>query len=342
MLFYLLPLVFFYAMYAVGLCISRPGLGAALGALPMLTLALLRGQVGVDTPNYVGAVELLRDLGEPIELFEPLFERLLLLLSYLPIPPLAVLAIVSTMTALVLMRSWWRLEPAMALFSGVFAMFFVDMTMNGLRYGLAFALVVASACLLVTGRRTGFWLLVGTASMIQISSGLMGLLLFLLHEFRWRAVIYSGLFGFVVLISFSDYLLLKLLANEVLEKPGALSGLSSLGYIGLVLVIWSTDPQARKGASGKILTLLLISAMSYGLTQISYAGLRVQLLVAFLANLAFACHLRQQGKKMARNTIIALIVTGMLFGGLRLRNIAQSEEGVEAPFVPYKFFWEPN
>lgn len=342
MLFYLLPLVYFYLLYGLGRRAAHPALGATLGALPMLALALLRGQIGVDTPNYVSAVELLRESGEPQELFEPLFERLLLLLSQLPIPSLAVLALVSAMTALLLLRSWWRVEPDMALFSGVFALFFVDMTMNGLRYGLAFSLIVASAIMLLSGRRWAFWILVAAASLIQLTSGLMGLLLFLLHEFRWRSMVYAAVFGLLLLAGFSDYLLLKLLANEVLQKPGALSGLSSLGFIGAVLLVWGLDREARSGAAGKILVLLLLAAASYGVAQISYAGLRLQLLIAFLTSLVFACHLQQHKLQLARRTALALIVVGMLFGGLKLRNIAQSDEMVEAPFVPYKFFWEPN
>ena len=63
---YVLALSYFYAAFELGRRNGRPGWGVAIGALPAIALALLRGQVGVDTPNYVSAVEVLRDVGEPI------------------------------------------------------------------------------------------------------------------------------------------------------------------------------------------------------------------------------------------------------------------------------------
>ena len=340
MLFYLLPLVYFYAMFGLGLRAGRPGLGAALGALPLLGLALLRGQVGVDTPNYISAVEVLRDAGEPLEMFEPLFERLLLLLARLPIDPLAVLALVSLLTAVLLLRSWWLVERDMVLFTGIFAVFFVDMTMNGLRYGLAFALVTLAASLLVRGHRLAFWLVVAAASQTQISSGLIGIVLFLFQDFRWRSFALASLFGVIVIAGFSDYLLLKLVANEVLQKPGALSGLSSLGFIGALLLVWAADGKLREAAVGKIVVLLLLAALTYAVALMSYAGLRLQALVAFLTVLSLACHMYAHRLRPGRRTVVALVAVGIVFGALKLRNLAQSDADAEAPFVPYKFFWE--
>jgi hypothetical protein len=340
MVFYLLPLAYFYLMFGLGYRVGRPSLGVALGSLPLLALALLRGQVGGDTPNYVSAVEVLRDAGEPLEMFEPLFERLLLALAQLPVDPMAVLALVSLLTAVLLLRGWWLVERDMVLFSGIFAVFFIDMTMNGLRYGLAFALIALAASLLVRGHRFFFWVIVAAASMIQISSGLIGIVLFLFQDFRGRSFVLVGLFAAAIAATFSDYLLLKLVANEVLQKPGALSGLSSLGMIGALLLVWGTDRNLRGGAAGKIVVLVLLALIGYGVAQISYAGLRLQALVAFLTALALACHMHTHGLRPGRRTVVALFVVGVLFGALKLRNIAQSDADAEAPFIPYKFFWE--
>lgn len=337
---YALALLYFYSAFELGRRNGRVGWGIAIGASPAIGLALLRGQVGVDTPNYVSAVEVLRDIGEPIELFEPLFEQILLAFSRLPLPPLGVLALVSLTTTLLLLRGWWKVERDMVLFSGVFAFFFFDMTMNGLRYGLAFAIVTVAAAALLRGRFVVFLALVSAASLIQITSVLMGAVLLLCHEFRWRSVLATLLLAALIYLAFGDYLLLKLLANEILQKPGALSGLSTLALSGALLAVWASRPKLRADAHGKIALLALLAVAAYAVAQISYGGLRLLSLVAFLTALVLACHMHKAKLRFDRRTALIVIAIGMLFGALKLRNLAQSDEEAEAPFVPYRFIWD--
>ena len=337
---YALALTYFYTAFELGRRNGRAGWGVAIGALPATALVLLRGYVGVDTPNYVSAVEVLRDFGEPVELFEPLFEQLLLTLSRLPLPPLGVLALVSATTTLLLLRGWWKVERDMVLFTSVFAVYFFDMTMNGLRYGLAFAVVTVAAAALVRGRFVVFLVLVGAASLIQITSVLMGVVLLLCHEFRWRSVLAAGLLAALVSMTFGDYLLLKLLANEILQKPGALSRLSTVALTVALLSVWASQPALRAHAQGKIALLAVLALAAYGVAQISYAGLRLLSLTAFLTTLVLACHMYKAQLRFDRRTALVVIAIGLLFGALKLRNMAQSDEEAEAPFVPYRFMWD--
>lgn len=337
---YTLALVYFYAAFASSRRNGRAGLGVAVGAIPCIALAVLRGQVGVDTPNYVSAIEVLRDVGEPIELFEPLFEQILLVLSRLPLPPLGVLAVVSLTTTVLLLRGWWLVERDMVLFTGIFAVYFFDMTMNGLRFGLAFAVITVAAAALVRGRVILFVALVSAASLIQITSVLMGAVLLLCHEFRWRSVLVTGLFAALIALAFGDYLLFKLLANEVLQKPGALSGVSTLALSGALLAVWASRRDLRAGAKGKIAMLATLALAAYAVAQISYAGLRLLSLVAFVTALALACHMRKAELRFDKRTALMVIAIGVVFGALKLRNMAQSDEDAEAPFVPYHFMWD--
>ena len=337
---YALALAYFYAAYHLSWRHGRAGWGVTLGALPAVALVLLRGQVGVDTPNYVSAVEVLRDVGDRVEMFEPLFEQILLTLSRLPLPPMGVLALVSAITTLLLLRGWWQVERDMVLFTGIFAVYFFDMTMNGLRYGLAFAVITVAAAALVRGRFVVFVVLVAAASLIQITSVLMGAVLLLCHEFRWRSVLVTGLLAALVSLSFGDYLLLKVLANEILQKPGALSGLSTLALVGSLLAVWGTRPDLRAGAQGKIALLASLALAAYAVAQVSYAGLRLLSLLAFLTALVLACHMHKRKLRFDRRTALVVIAIGILFGTLKLRNMAQSDEEAEAPFVPYRFTWE--
>ena len=337
---YVLALSYFYAAFELSRRNGRAGWGATLGALPAIALVLLRGQVGVDTPNYVSAVEVLRDVGEPIEMFEPLFEQILLTLSGLPLPPLGVLALVSATTTLLLLRGWWLVERDMVLFTAIFAVYFFDMTMNGLRYGLAFAVVTVAAAALVRGRFVVFVALVAAASLIQITSVLMGAVLLLCHEFRWRSALATALLAALVSLSFGEYLLFKLLANEILQKPGALSGLSTLALSAALLGVWVSRPELRAAAQGKIVLLGLLALAAYAVAQVSYAGLRLLSLVAFLTALVLACHMHKARLRFDRRTALVVIAISVLFGALKLRNLAQSDEDAEAPFVPYRFIWD--
>lgn len=342
MLYYVAPLMFLYAMYGLGRITRQQAAWFVVGTIPTVLLVVLRGTVGVDTPNYLGAIDLLRDADESLQLFEPLFEAFIRMLVQLPIASWAVLALVSLTTTVLLLSGWIRIEPRLVIFTSVFTQFFVDMTMNGIRYGLAFAAIVVGANFLLSKRMHLFWGCVIAATMIQLTSGLLGVLLYVLHEGRFRALVYAVLFGALVMLGFSDHLLLKIAANELEQSPSALSGIVPLLATWSVLWTWAADRQAYQGANRKVWGLFALSLLSYGVTQVTYAGLRTQLLIVFLTSLAFACHLRANNLHLLRRTVTILIAISVIFGALKLRNFAHVAEDAKAPFIPYKFIWEES
>ena len=59
-----------------------------------------------------------------------------------------------------------------------------------------------------------------------------------------------------------------------------------------------------------------------------------------LTALVLACHMHKARLRFDRRTALVVIAIGVLFGALKMRNLSQSDEEAEAPFVPYRFIWE--
>jgi len=328
-------------MFGIGRISKKVTLWTVIGAVPMIALVLLRGNVGTDTPIYISIIEVYRDNPiDPPQLFEPLFELVLINISLLPIPSWAVLALVSLSTTVLFIRGWIRIEPTLVIFTGVYAQFFVDMTMNGIRYGLAFALIVFGSRFLLEKKMYFFWTFVLAATFVQVSSALLAVLLYFLHEQRWRTVFYTIALVGLVGMSFSDRLLIKIVAYQLEHIPSGLSGLMPLTAIWLTLGVWITDTNARRQATLKIIGLAAISIAFYLLAQVTYAGLRFLQLTLFLSALTFACHLKGSHIRMRHRTAILLIAIGLFLGVMKLRHYSESIDGAQAQFIPYKFYWE--
>ncbi len=336
-----MPLAFFYAMFAAGCLLRKPVGWTIIGATPMIFLVLMRGNVGTDTPYYISAIDQIRSSGSnSTEIFEPLFQWILATLGLLPLPSWMILAFVSLSTTLLFFKGWVRIEPSLIVFAGVYSQFFVDMTMNGIRYGLAFSLIVFGSRFLLARKLYIFWAFVLVATFIQISSALLAVLLYFLHLQRWRTVLYGVTLGCLVGLNFSDRLLLKLVAYELESIPGAFSGFMPLASIWLILAIWSLDSHARKKAATKIIGLAIISVAFYGVAQITYAGLRFLQLTLFLSALTLVCHLNVNRMKLHYRSVVFLIVVGMFFGFMKLRHYNVTIDTAPAQYIPYKFYWE--
>ncbi|MEJ3960665.1 EpsG family protein [Brachymonas sp. G13] len=341
MLFYLLPLIFLAFAMMVGKWLRfSKFVYVPIGAMPMVFLSLARGNVGVDTPNYVSAIYLLRMNGDLIEYFEPLFERLLLLVGQLPVDDFVVLAIISFITTILLLFSWLKIEERPLILFVVMSQFYVDMTMNGIRYGLAFGLVSLAALSLIRRPSLLYWPIIALGSGIQVTSGFLGLFLYLIHHMKARAIVFFIAFSCVAFYLFGDHILIKLSDNQTLFKPSLLSGIVPLVLSMSLLIVWYRDKNVGRQAFGKIAILLLLSFMAYGVSQYSYAGLRLQLLIVFMICLVMACHQKIAGVGFSRQSSILIMLIGIFFGLLKIRNFAAADEYIAAPFIPYLFFWE--
>jgi EpsG family len=340
--YYLIPLLFFYALSLTSRISQQPKALFVLGALPAAVLAVFRGNVGTDTAVYLQSIELLSTEGALMNIFEPGFEYMVLSLSAMSLTPPWILSIIAAITTILFFVGWFRIDRSLTLLSCIFAIFYFDMTMNGIRYGLSFSLVLLGASYLVKAKRLEYMVLVLLASFIQVSAGLLGILLFTLHEKKWSTAIYW--LGAITLLStqFGEYIVLKVLANESLQSPSATSGVAPLIVTIATLSAWAMNRTIRTGAIGKISTLLILTLSTYAVSQYFYAGLRFQFLIFFLVALCLCCHLHSIGHRMPKSLGITLIVIGILGAGLRLRNFSDGAFDGESPFIPYHFIWEAN
>lgn len=342
----MLPYIFVYVFYftVIG-CIAASGLnlrwGIVVASVPMIGLVFLRGLVGVDMPVYEEAVEFIRAADVYTFTFEPLFEYLILGLSRQIDDPKVILLIFSALTTVLLYFGSFKIERGsylIALF--IVPYFYLDMTMNGIRYGLAFSLVLFGAQFLVSNNRKMYLLITLIAASIQITSLVLGILLICLLEIRWRAIFYITVLGVVSFLIFDGYLSWKIEAYELVFKESETSGLAPLFLSGLTLIVFWLDVKFRKVAKIQILLLALFSIITYFVTQVSYAGLRLQMLILFLTYVYLACTVETNHIKLGKITYVLVFLIGVISAVFRLRNFFNDAGQGLAPFVPYVFFWE--
>src|SRR5690606_26097299 len=124
-----------------------------VGFLPLMLIASLRGYVGTDTSTYVQLIDdNLKNKGGYE--FEPGFDLLSGFLAYITNDAFLVVLIISAIISMVLIVSFVLLDRQGVLFSFcVIPLFYFQMSMNGLRYGLAFATVVLAYSFYCKGKK---------------------------------------------------------------------------------------------------------------------------------------------------------------------------------------------
>lgn len=317
--------------------------GVLIGMLPMIAVALLRGNVGTDTAYYLSQIRVVSAAGQLTGTFEPLFDAIILAFSGFFDDPRLVLALFGALTTFVLVAGGLRLERKPWIFAlAILPQFYFDMTMNGIRYGLAFSFVYLAATYLVQGRHMRYWLLIAIATSFQLSGGALGLMLYALIERRWRAMIYCGVIAVIVMVVFRDYLAYKMEAYSSLEAESGTAGLGPLVISLMTLAFWMTRGSLRRGTELMVATLFLLTVFSFALSRFTYAGIRLQQLIVFLIFIALACHVRIFHLRLRSTTVLALFVIGALGFAMKLRNFQDGAYLYDSPFIPYHFYWEPQ
>jgi heme/copper-type cytochrome/quinol oxidase subunit 3 len=118
----------------------------ALGLLPIFFLVICRGNVGTDTAAYLQIVSDIQESGSSdLELGFVLLIKAMLLLGMGPKLILATIACFAT-GLVVYAATFSRRSLLLAAFC-IVPIFYLDMTMNGLRYGLAFTAMMCAVAL---------------------------------------------------------------------------------------------------------------------------------------------------------------------------------------------------
>ncbi|MGU7769415.1 EpsG family protein [Burkholderia sp. MR1-5-21] len=310
----------------------------AAGIAPAAVIAVLRGSTGTDTAAYLEMIEGIWT-GNVVNVprtLEPGFAWLVRALEWAGHDPHITVAIITLLIVVACVVAFGRTdEDALVFATLIFPLFFYDMAMSGLRYGLAFCLAkIASDAWDRRRRGTSIALAVAGVGM-HVSAVL---LVVLLQIRRMRALRYVGLvvaIAVVVAATHLQALLAKIGFYAAFTPPAQMSGTAPLA---LALLALAMGGGLLRRVPRTLVFLFLCEIASFLLSRISYAGLRFQWLVLFAMGCQFVPLLRVPNVNR-RWVTIALVVLGAIGFALRLRNML-GEYGIgPSPFLPYRFFW---
>lgn len=272
-----------------------------IGLVPMIFLAVMRGNVGTDTATYIDIIsDIKSSSAAPVELGFVLLVKCLLYLSSDPSIVLSLLALI-TIGLLVL----GSILSSQALFVSalcIVPIYFFDMTMNGVRYGLSFACAMMAIALFYRKQlliSIGFAVL---AVMLHVSGLLLFGMMILLADDRSelkRWVVISLLLGLLltvmqnidgILVAFgfnvSDdmgaHLAEKIPAYLKNPSPRFISGFAQLAMSLIVFfILRCSDTIHSRARPYQLWALFTLIIAAFILTKFNYVGLRVQSLVLF-------------------------------------------------------------
>jgi hypothetical protein len=337
MAYYLFPLLVFYL--GAALCISYRGTNSvviAIASIPMVALVVLRGHCGTDTAAYYDAFRALGEGGSYGG--EPLFNGYALLLWSIYPDPRFVVNGISLTTCLLLL---WAISKDRygAWFGGLVlvpAMFY-ELTMNVMRFGLAASIFLIATRVPPERRpvRYAFFALIATG--MHFSS----ILLFLIFVAATRRGKTLVIVGFSFLAAIASFLLPAYLGDKAtlygaMSAPNASSGLLFLILQGLILVAMYSNRRDFNVPTAGWWICGILSVAFYVLTQITYAGIRFQLLlVVLLVSVMWRQYAPLRGRVSAR-LLGWLLVIGLIALAGRMHNMADEAGRTESPFLPYR------
>jgi len=341
MTLYLFALTFYFIIVGIGIYAKNLRGLLIVASIPLVGISLLKGMVGVDTAFYHQSIDLIRAQDSLIQRFEPLFEGIVLFFSRLIDSPTLVLGIIAGLTTLLLFIGGYGVErQPYFLALGVIPYFYLDMTMNGIRYGLAFSMVLCAALFFIRGSKIIFYLLVIAAAFVQLTSILLAIMFISFVDPRWRTLIFGTLGAVLVSFFFGEYISLKIEDNQTLISESRLSGLAPFLLSGLILSAFWFDLSVRLVARYQMMLLATSSILFFIVAQFFYAGLRLQSLNLFLIYLVLACILSINKIQPGKRIIVTLFMISLLSAGFRLRNFHNDAGIGDSPFIPYHFYWE--
>jgi hypothetical protein len=334
----------YFVCYAVlvialvlGFAFDKLRLAAIVAFIPMFVLIVQRGIVGTDTAVYIQQFDVIRYRGILAADFEPGFSALVGVLTKIFPDSFDIVILLSGVTAIIMLCAGLLLERSPILFMTIVLPYFMlDMTMNGLRYGLAFSIVALGAAALVRGKTELFIACSVIAASCQVSAVLLAVGLWILVEVRIKTLIGIAVSVIIAVTFFQDRVIDKISANSDLAGLGGSSGLAPLiATAAIVTAIRYRDRQVV----GSHLTLLAIVAMqllSFGISRYYYAGLRLQSLFLFLLYLFTAVMARKSAFDITKDRLFmwCLGAAMIISSASRLKNFNDDVDG-PSPFNPY-------
>lgn len=342
MIYYILPFIILFVgtllAFKLRISFKSKRLLFVISVIPASLISVFRGDVGTDTFTYLNYFRELK-ITDSFK-FEPGFEFLSRWIKLVCNDERLSVAVVSLIIIILIVKGFSYSKEQIILFSLLFfPLFFYDMSMNGLRYGLGFSLVALSIDNLYklnykTATALGF-----CAITIQYSCVLI-LICFFLFKIR-KIYLISLIIIFSFLLFFLSFNLNYFYDKQDFYKdavaPGGTSGLGPL-FVFLSLVVVYVITFKTYKLNKTLVLIVIFELLSYLVTRISYAGLRLQMLYLFTLIL----FIRQELPSLSKRNLFffSLFFLGFFSLFLSVKNMNSVIEDDQTPFIPYKFFWQ--
>lgn len=337
MIFYLFPYAFMLMSLLLGSLLSANYKKIVFfGLLPAFLLVVLRGDTGTDTVSYLN---ILQNTVSDFYVFhgdvEFGFELLSKIILYFGGGERLTVLVLSGLSVILMAVSFSNTrEDALVFFLLLFPLFFYDMTMNGLRYGISFSL--AKIAYNLRQEKSKVYLMAfAIISIFFHVSGLLVLLLLIGRQISIKYLLPGILFSILVVIFYYDRLLYKLAAYELIQAPGMVSGTAPLI---LVFAIYMCCVVLKFKNIMYLTFLFSLELLFYVLAKFSYAGIRLQLLVLYVLCCALP-DLEVMNSKRRVFFAFGILMIGLLGFSFKARNMIDGEGSGDSPFLPYGFVW---
>ena len=333
MLYYIVPYIILIISSLLSIKVRGSGFKLLffVGLIPAIFICSFRGLVGQDTGLYLYWISLPSDessleIGFKIyayivQLFEINYQYAINFIGFT----------ISIILFFFLSKSKHHFLIFVFL---IFPIFYYDMTMNGIRYGLAFSLSIPfilesqSNFLKITTSKFFYFL-----ALLNHNSSSLFLTLKLSLNLKFKYFVFllissAAIFYFLyeyILKKFNDY------SNEAL--PGAFSGIQPL--VLSILVVLINNYFFTKNIT-RNLYILSIQLLCFLITQFSWAGIRFQFLVLFFLLILI---INDKYCKNYSTYMLLLFFVGLIGFLFKIRNMLNYYGEPPTPFLPYLFIW---
>lgn len=344
MLYYLIPYITLVLpvcmMYISKINLKSYRLFLSFFLLPAILIVILSGDVGTDKESYYSWIGNTFNGNMDKVVYEPGFKYFSYSLSFIEPDVFFIIPTIGLITSIFLILSYSSNKWQLLIFTFfIFPFFYYDMTMNGLRYGLSFALASFAAYNLSKKKKNTLMFFVFSllAISMQYSSFIIVFLIYLSQmKLKKIHILLFIVFGYA-LYSMLDFTYFdnKVDVYKDISRP---SGLSGIGPLLLFLIIFIFNWYLQKKLSIIFFIIFGLEIISFIISLNSYSGLRFQNLVIFCLML-FIAHF-QKINDFKKQYLILFFLIGCISISMKMRNFASEENLVDTPFLPYEFYWE--
>jgi len=307
-------------------------------------LACLRGNTGTDTEMYQNiftAVQL-GNIEWTVESGFVLVAQLIMDAGFSPEATVRGISVVFfALIAVYATRA--TVAETWILLTFILPVFAYQYSMNGLRIGLASALLLLCTQEIRRGRSsfTLLWLIAPVA--IHLSTFVSGVYLAATRLARsgLGAVVASVLAAASMLVLWhaaGSYLLDKQAVYEAMASPSEVSGVGRVIVIGVLIVGVSVSSLARVEKALIVLPAILLTAVAWFIARSSFAGLRFLDLISFVLPLAACIALESRPFFSEKKLVAAVFIAGVIGATATARNFATEAGEGDSPFVPYQLW----